>query len=81
MRYIIGTRTLPLILSTNGRGILKWWVDALFSIHPNIRGHSSGVLSLGREFTIVISTKQKLNTRSSTDIELVGADGFMLEIC
>ena len=28
MRYIRGTRTLPLILSANGSGILKWWVDA-----------------------------------------------------
>jgi hypothetical protein len=28
MRYIRGTRTMPLILSANGRGILKWWVDA-----------------------------------------------------
>ena len=36
MRYIIGTHTLPLILSDNGSGILKWWVDALFDGHPNI---------------------------------------------
>ena len=28
MRYIRGTHTLPLILSANGSGILKWWVDA-----------------------------------------------------
>ena len=28
MRYIRGTRTLPLILGANGSSILKWWVDA-----------------------------------------------------
>jgi hypothetical protein len=28
MRYIRGTCTMPLILSANGSGILKWWVDA-----------------------------------------------------
>jgi hypothetical protein len=28
MRYIRGTRTMPLILSANGSGIFKWWVDA-----------------------------------------------------
>ena len=81
MRYIRGTRTLPLILSANGSGILKWWVDASFAVHPNMRGHSGGGLSLGRGFTIVSSTKQKLNNRSSTETELVGADDFMLEIC
>jgi hypothetical protein len=36
MRYIRGTCTMPLILSANGSGILKWWVDASFAVHPNM---------------------------------------------
>ena len=81
MKYLRGTRTLPLILSANNSGILKWWVDASFAVHPNMRGHSGGGLSLGRGFPIVSSTKQKLNTRSSTETEIVGADDFMPAIC
>ena len=46
-----------------------------------MRGHSGGGLSLGRGFPIVSSTKQKRNTRSSTETELVGADDFMPVIC
>jgi hypothetical protein len=61
MRYIRGTRTMPLILSANGSGILKWWVDASFVVHPNMRGHSGGGLLLGRGFPIVIP-----RNRSST---------------
>jgi hypothetical protein len=38
-------------------------------------------LSLGRGFPIVSFTKQKLNTRSSTDTEILGADDFMTAIC
>jgi hypothetical protein len=72
---------MPLILSDNGSGILKWWIDASFGVHPNIRGHLGGGLSLGRGFPIVSSTKQKLKTRSSTDTEIVGADDFMPAIC
>jgi hypothetical protein len=72
---------MPLILSANGSGILKWWVDASFIVHPNMRGHSRGGLSLGRGFPIVSSTKQKLNTRSSTETEIVGAEDFMTVIC
>ena len=81
MKYIRGTRTLPLILSANGSGILKWWVDAAFAVHPNMRGHSGGGLSMGRGFPILGSTKQKLNTRSSTETEVVGADDFMPAVC
>ena len=36
MKYIRGTCKLPLILSANGSGILKWWVDASFTVHPNM---------------------------------------------
>jgi hypothetical protein len=81
MRYTRGTHTMPLILSANGIGILKWWVDALFAIHPNIRGYLGGGLSLGRGFLIVSSTTQKINTRSSTETEIVGADDFIPAIC
>jgi hypothetical protein len=37
MRYSRGTRTMPLILSANGSGILKWWVDASFAVHIDIK--------------------------------------------
>jgi hypothetical protein len=72
---------MPLILSANGSGILKWWVDTSFAVHPNMRGHSGGGLSLGLRFPIVSSTKHKLNTRSSTETDVVGADDFMPAIC
>jgi hypothetical protein len=46
-----------------------------------MRGHTSGGLSMGRGFPIVTSTKQKLNTRSSTESELVSVDDMMPAIC
>jgi hypothetical protein len=67
MIYLRCTRTMPLFISANGSGTLKWWVDALLALG----------LSLGRGFTIVSSTKQKLNTWSSTETEIVGADDVM----
>jgi hypothetical protein len=72
---------IPLILSANVSGILKWWVDPSFAVHPNMRGHSGGGLSLGRGFPIVSPTKQKFNTQSSTETDFVGTDDFMPAIC
>jgi hypothetical protein len=77
MQYIRGTKEMPLILSANSSGVLKWWVDGSFAVHPNMRGHTGGGLSMGRGFPIVSSTKQKLNTQSSTESELVGIDDCM----
>jgi hypothetical protein len=81
MRCLRGSMKMPLILSANGSHTLKWWVDASFAVHPNSRGHSGGGLSLGRGFPVMGSTKHKLNTRSSTEAEIVGADNFMPSIC
>ena len=81
MKYLRGTRRLPLILSANGSGILKWWIDASFAVHPNMRGHTGAGLSMGRGFPIVTSGKQKINTRSSTESELVGVDDLMPAVC
>ncbi len=80
MKYIRGTRDLPLISSANRSGMLKWFIDGSHGVHPNMRGHTGGVLSLGRGTPSAPSTKQKLNTRSSTETEVVAVDDLMPSI-
>jgi hypothetical protein len=46
-----------------------------------MQGHGGGGLSLERRFPIMSLTKQKLNTQSTTESEIVGADNFMPAIC
>ena len=48
MKYIRGTRYLTLILSANGSGVIKWFIGASYSVHPNIWVHTSGGLSMRR---------------------------------
>ena len=43
----------------------------------NYRGHTGGTVSLGKGHQYSTSTKQKLNTRSSTESELVAIDDLM----
>ena len=74
MKYVRGTKELPLTLSADGSGMLKWYVDASHGVHPNMRGHSGGGLTMGTGFPISKSTKQKLNTRISTETEVIGVD-------
>ncbi len=53
---------------------LKWYVDAAFAVHPYLKSHTGIVFTLGKRTIISGSTKQKMNTRSSTEAELVGVD-------
>jgi hypothetical protein len=54
-----------------------WYIDALFAVHPNIHGRTGGGLTMGQGFPIVVSWKQKLNTKSLTESKLVGVDDMM----
>ena len=74
MLYLNGTRNDKLILSADDLHIIKWWVDASFAVHPDFRSHTGGGMSLGKGIIQSQSIKQKLNTKSSTESELVGAD-------
>jgi hypothetical protein len=60
--------------------MLKWYVDGSHNVHWDCRGHGGAVFSLGRGVTSSYSRKLKLNTRSSTETELVTADMFMPEM-
>ena len=52
-------------------------MDGSYGVHPNLRGHTGGGLTLGRGFPVSASTKQKLNTRSSAESKVVGVDDLM----
>ncbi len=80
IEYLRATTEMPLILGADRSGVLNWHVDASFAVHPNMRGHTGAGLTLGRGNPIVCSTKQKMNTRSSTESELVGVDDMMPSI-
>jgi hypothetical protein len=77
IEYLRSTTDMPLVLGATSGGVLHWYVDASYAVHPNMRSHSGGALTLGHGFPISSSGKQKLNTRSSTESELVGVDDMM----
>jgi hypothetical protein len=73
-KYIRGTIYMPLILKADSLNILKWWVNASYATHGDCKGHTGATMSMGTGSITGISIlkKQKINTRSSTESELVG---------
>jgi hypothetical protein len=80
INYLKSTRDLPLVLGSLNTGVLQWHVDASFATHPNMRGHTEGVLNMGTGCPLVTSTKQKCNVRSSTICELVAVNEMIGQI-
>jgi hypothetical protein len=80
MQYIRGSLEQVRTMEADGTGLAKWWIDASFAVHPGMRGHMGGVLSLGKGATYTASRSQKTNTRSSTESELVGVYDILPQV-
>ena len=65
---IIGALSLKKLIS---------WIDASYAVHPDMKSHRGATTSFGRGVIGTKSSKQKLNTKSSTEAELVGVSDYL----
>ena len=77
LTYLKRTINKQLILGADSLNTFSTWVDASFAPHTDKRSHTGGVISFGRGGLICKSQKQKINTKSSTEAELVGASDYL----
>ena len=54
-----------------------WFIDGAFAVHDDMRSHSGSYMTFGRGMMNGSSNKQKLNTTSSTEAEIVGVHDNM----
>jgi hypothetical protein len=80
LQFLRATRGDFLTLSADSLHNVRWWVDAAYDVHPDMRSHTGGAMSLGRGVIYGTSKQQKLNTNSSTEAELVGVDDVMPQV-
>ena len=72
IQYIRGTKNLGLELEIDDPTRVYAYVDASYGVHSDMKSHTGSVISLGKGVIYGKSSTQKLNTKSSTESELVG---------
>ncbi len=50
VEYLRSMRGLPLILAAEGTGVLSWYFDTSFAVHPDMREHIGGTMTMGTGF-------------------------------
>ena len=80
IKYLRGTVSMPLTLEADNIQIVKWWIDASFAVHEDLKSHTGGAMSLGKGVIYGTSTRQKINTKSSTEAELVGVNEVLPQV-
>ena len=53
------------------------WIDAVYAVHNNIRGHMGGAISMGYGIIHVKSSKKEINVKRSTESDLVGMGKYV----
>ena len=77
IRYLRDNADIPLTLEITDLGIICWWVDASFAVHPDMKSHTGATVSMGGGCPFSLSLRQRINTWSSTEAELVGVNDTM----
>ena len=80
MKYLQSNIDIMLRLQANKPLKAKWWIDASYAVHSNMKSHTGGVLMVGKEAEYSTLTRQKLMTRSSTKAKLVGVHNVLPQI-
>ena len=75
LECVKGTLNLTLTLSAgkNGINVLDWHVNGAHQVHADLRGHTGAIMTLGKGGIYNASVKQKMNTRSSAETELIAS--------
>jgi hypothetical protein len=77
LQLLRATKDDFLTLSATSLHNVRWWVDASYVVHPDMKGQTGGAMSHGRGVIYGTSKRQKSNTKSSTESEVVGTDDVM----
>jgi hypothetical protein len=80
LKYLNRTKHMKLILCIDDLSKIMWWVDASDWTHEDCRGYTGAMMSLGGGAVISSLRTQKINTKSSTESELVAIDDALTTI-
>ena len=78
--YLHGMKGLILTLWANDDGIIRWWIDASYAVHDDMKGHTGATLSQGKGGIYSGSWKQRLVAHSSMESKLVGVYDVLPQI-
>jgi hypothetical protein len=67
-----------ILIRGSSTSIIKWWVATSFAVHPDMKSHTGGVMTLGKGTAYGTLTQQKVNRKSSTEAKLVGVNKNMM---
>ena len=80
IKYLRHTKDMVLTLGWDDSSTVRVPIDAAFAVHPDMQSHTGYTMTVGRGHFQSSSTKQRMNTRSSTEAELVAVNDALPQV-
>jgi len=80
MNFLKATMHHVTTLRMSNDNQILWFVDAAFAVHRDMKSHTGAVMSMGQGVVCSISSKQKVNSRSSTEAEFIAVDDVLSKV-
>ena len=78
--YLHGTLDITLQLTGSKDMNIEAFIDSSFAVHQSAKSHTGGVITIGNGVVHCKSSKQKLNSKSSTEAELIGLSDYLPQV-
>ena len=79
-KYLNGTKDQVLVLGGRSDLVIRGHIDAAFGLHGDARSHSGPVIKLGGSTIMCKSSKQKIQSKDSTEAELVALSDMIMHV-
>jgi hypothetical protein len=80
MGFLNGTINGMLQLEADDTNTLTWYIDAAFAVHTDMKSQTGAVFTMGEGAVVSGSNKQKANSRSSTESEIIAIDDKIAKV-
>ena len=80
MGFLKGTVDDVLTLEADDTNTLTWYIDAALAVHADMKSHTGAVFTMGKGAITSGSNKQKANSRSSTESEIIAVDDKIAKV-
>jgi hypothetical protein len=80
LQYLNGSKDLTLQVSGGDGMFITSFIDSSFGVHPDGKGHTGTIITVGTGAVYCKSGKQKLVAKSSTEAELIGLSDSLSQV-
>ena len=80
LNFLKKTKEEKLNLEVDDTLTINWYIYAAFGVNDDMKSHTGACLTPGKGIICAFFNKQKVNSRSSTEAELIAVDGKVSKV-